>query len=244
MHSHTSLSLSQKVIEAKAGETVPSFAEDIVTKGDIVIPKEQKAAAADGDGIAVDGADGVERNDAADEEDVWYESEEPSCSICLCAYEAGDDICWSCNTRCTHAFHTECMSEWLQRHDDCPQCRQEYLKSEAECNAEDGGEEKVDGDSGDGISGGGGGGGGEGAIAVNSTNAATSHRARPMGLVGLRHSSNMTRPVDDDEGEMEDVDLERGDAGAAFSGSAGQYELPQWYRETLPGIGLRYSSAR
>mmetsp|Transcript_17808 Transcript_17808/g.35849 ORF Transcript_17808/g.35849 Transcript_17808/m.35849 type:complete len:229 (+) Transcript_17808:744-1430(+) len=196
---------SQKVIEATDGQPVPSFADDIVAKGDMLIPKDQTVSTADDSQGKSQSNINEENGDAggeaggggggaivASDEDVWYESEEPSCSICLCAYEPGDDICWSCNTRCTHAFHVECMSEWLQNHNDCPQCRREYLKSDAECSAE----EEEDGD-------------------------------------------------DGDEGEMDDVDLERGQfGGASLRPSAADLELPQWYRETIPGIGLRISSTR
>mmetsp|Transcript_27462 Transcript_27462/g.61006 ORF Transcript_27462/g.61006 Transcript_27462/m.61006 type:complete len:780 (+) Transcript_27462:228-2567(+) len=147
--------LTKKVIEATDGQPVPSFADDIVAKGDMLIPKDQTVSTADDSQGNSQSNINEENGDAggeaggggggaivASDEDVWYESEEPSCSICLCAYEPGDDICWSCNTRCTHAFHVECMSEWLQNHNDCPQCRREYLKSDAECSAEEEEEEK------------------------------------------------------------------------------------------------------
>ena len=38
---------SQKVIEATDGQPVPSFADDIVAKGDMLIPKDQTVTTAD-----------------------------------------------------------------------------------------------------------------------------------------------------------------------------------------------------
>lgn len=62
---------------------------------------------------------------------IFHEHEHPeisTCSICLQNYEVGDDICWSPNETCKHAFHTECLSSWLMKHDNCPLCREDYLK--------------------------------------------------------------------------------------------------------------------
>lgn len=35
----------------------------------------------------------------------------------------GEDICWSKNETCPHAFHVQCITLWLMNHDDCPMCR-------------------------------------------------------------------------------------------------------------------------
>jgi len=43
------------------------------------------------------------------------------CPICLCEYEMGDMLVVS--KYCTHAFHKDCILEWLENHDDCPLCR-------------------------------------------------------------------------------------------------------------------------
>jgi Ring finger domain len=50
------------------------------------------------------------------------------CTICLCAYEDGDQITWSTETLCQHAFHTECIVQWLAKKEEprCPVCRQEF----------------------------------------------------------------------------------------------------------------------
>lgn len=55
-----------------------------------------------------------------------YSSKE--CPICLETYKENDEICWSRNRNCTHAFHLDCMVDWLMIHDDCPLCRSNYLE--------------------------------------------------------------------------------------------------------------------
>jgi len=52
------------------------------------------------------------------------------CSICYQEYEVGEDICWSKNETCPHAFHVQCITLWLMNHDDCPMCRGTYLVEE------------------------------------------------------------------------------------------------------------------
>lgn len=51
-----------------------------------------------------------------------------SCSICLEPYREGDDICWSRNESCSHAFHQDCILDWLMDNDECPLCRENYLE--------------------------------------------------------------------------------------------------------------------
>jgi Ring finger domain len=50
------------------------------------------------------------------------------CTICLCAYEDGDQISWSTEESCQHAFHTDCIVPWLAKKEEprCPVCRQEF----------------------------------------------------------------------------------------------------------------------
>lgn len=50
------------------------------------------------------------------------------CSICLTTFKVGDEICSSSNEGCTHVFHYECIILWLMSHDECPMCRQKYMK--------------------------------------------------------------------------------------------------------------------
>jgi hypothetical protein len=67
--------------------------------------------------------DGLQLN--INSSDVDYSSK--TCTICCEDYESGDDIVWSKNRKCKHAFHTECIIQWLMDHDDCPMCRNNYL---------------------------------------------------------------------------------------------------------------------
>lgn len=34
------------------------------------------------------------------------------CAICLSRYEVGEQVAWSPNGRCSHAFHTDCIVQW------------------------------------------------------------------------------------------------------------------------------------
>lgn len=48
-----------------------------------------------------------------------------SCAICLCSYDIEDVVVWSSNKECTHAFHDECILQWLVKNQngECPCCR-------------------------------------------------------------------------------------------------------------------------
>lgn len=50
-----------------------------------------------------------------------------NCPICFEAYKEGDNLAWSKNTDCPHAFHLDCIIDWLMDNDDCPMCRGDYL---------------------------------------------------------------------------------------------------------------------
>ena len=50
-----------------------------------------------------------------------------TCPICCEDYEVGDDIAWSKNEECHHAYHVECILEWLMDNKDCPMCRSNFL---------------------------------------------------------------------------------------------------------------------
>lgn len=55
------------------------------------------------------------------------------CAICLCDYTKGDTVVLSSNKSCPHAFHQECIVEWLvkmQEGTPCPCCRQTFIELE------------------------------------------------------------------------------------------------------------------
>jgi Ring finger domain len=58
------------------------------------------------------------------------------CAICLDEYQVNDIVVWSCNKDCQHAFHQECILEWLNKIPDggtpCPCCRQEFTDWETQ----------------------------------------------------------------------------------------------------------------
>mmetsp|Transcript_20647 Transcript_20647/g.50705 ORF Transcript_20647/g.50705 Transcript_20647/m.50705 type:complete len:407 (+) Transcript_20647:64-1284(+) len=59
----------------------------------------------------------------------WRLEGEAECCICLDKYEAGDTICASKNTECTHVYHKDCVMDWLMKnHNQCPLCRTDLLK--------------------------------------------------------------------------------------------------------------------
>ncbi|KAG7369095.1 ring finger domain containing protein [Nitzschia inconspicua] len=52
------------------------------------------------------------------------------CSICLCEYTVGSDIVWSSNPQCDHAFHEQCIEQWLMKQREgplCPCCRRDFV---------------------------------------------------------------------------------------------------------------------
>lgn len=51
-----------------------------------------------------------------------------SCPICTEIYQEGDEVCWSRNDECAHAFHLECKVSYLMNTDECILCRSNFLK--------------------------------------------------------------------------------------------------------------------
>mmetsp|Transcript_23659 Transcript_23659/g.28888 ORF Transcript_23659/g.28888 Transcript_23659/m.28888 type:complete len:211 (-) Transcript_23659:70-702(-) len=59
----------------------------------------------------------------------YFMNRDMCCAICLGEYDVGDSVCWSYNPECTHAFHTDCILEWLEKNKDCPCCRNKFVLS-------------------------------------------------------------------------------------------------------------------
>jgi len=53
--------------------------------------------------------------------------EAPICIICLSHFKQQQLISQSRNSGCKHLFHQDCITAWLEKHDDCPVCRDTYL---------------------------------------------------------------------------------------------------------------------
>lgn len=53
-----------------------------------------------------------------------------ACAICLCPYEVHDEVTWSPEVACLHAFHKDCIVSWLAKKSQhlCPCCRQSFCQ--------------------------------------------------------------------------------------------------------------------
>ena len=49
------------------------------------------------------------------------------CDICLLEFETGEAVAWSPNPACNHAYHEDCITDWLLRKPTCPSCRQNFI---------------------------------------------------------------------------------------------------------------------
>eukprot|EP00979_Chaetoceros_neogracilis_P010279 scaffold2428_cov192-Chaetoceros_neogracile.AAC.2 len=67
--------------------------------------------------------------DTMDQSETLYSPK--TCAICLEIYKVNDTICWSANEACHHAYHLDCMVDWLMENDECPLCRENYLEASA-----------------------------------------------------------------------------------------------------------------
>ena len=64
------------------------------------------------------------------------------CAVCLCPYEVGETLAWSSNTSCRHAFHQDCVLEYLCKVQEvdcpCPCCRGTFVELPNHLDGEDG----------------------------------------------------------------------------------------------------------
>mmetsp|Transcript_1874 Transcript_1874/g.4491 ORF Transcript_1874/g.4491 Transcript_1874/m.4491 type:complete len:358 (+) Transcript_1874:75-1148(+) len=73
-------------------------------------------------------------------DDVALRKVPNECTICLCEYEVGSDIVWSSNPQCEHAFHKNCIEQWLMKQRDgplCPCCRRDFVIDPFDCGSKD-----------------------------------------------------------------------------------------------------------
>jgi len=52
----------------------------------------------------------------------------PSCAICLENFDSSSEV--KQLPICHHVFHTNCLTEWLLRHGNCPMCRTRILSNQ------------------------------------------------------------------------------------------------------------------
>jgi Ring finger domain len=89
-----------------------------------VAEAESKVEDTAADPVSVNNHRIEEENDDDDEE---YESG-MGCDICLRRYACHDVVAWSRNTDCCiHAYHVDCITDWLQKKPTCPNCRGIYI---------------------------------------------------------------------------------------------------------------------
>jgi hypothetical protein len=53
------------------------------------------------------------------------------CPICLSTFETGEEV--SIATICHHAYHSQCLNQWLSRSTTCPYCRQDVMVQVRRC---------------------------------------------------------------------------------------------------------------
>ena len=53
------------------------------------------------------------------------EEEAPSCAVCMCEYEDGEQVR---TLACNHSFHCKCIDGWMAENGTCPMCRSDTLE--------------------------------------------------------------------------------------------------------------------
>lgn len=113
----------QRAVETQGGHNTQPAA------GEQLQPVQAVAAAESADDGAA--AQAAKRGTGADagagnrEEQV---DDGETCAICLCPFEAGDDVK---QLPCSHIYHPECIDAWLRRDATCPLCKQPVADEEA-----------------------------------------------------------------------------------------------------------------
>jgi Ring finger domain len=69
-----------------------------------------------------------EEGEEADDDNTSVRERVAMCDICLLPLSPGEVIAWSRNPNCGHAYHEECIVDWLLRKPTCPSCREIYIR--------------------------------------------------------------------------------------------------------------------
>eukprot|EP00550_Attheya_septentrionalis_P000267 CAMPEP_0198291868 /NCGR_PEP_ID=MMETSP1449-20131203/9236_1 /TAXON_ID=420275 /ORGANISM="Attheya septentrionalis, Strain CCMP2084" /LENGTH=327 /DNA_ID=CAMNT_0043990553 /DNA_START=114 /DNA_END=1097 /DNA_ORIENTATION=- len=95
-----------------ANETAAEATEEDVTENE---PKDETAVEA-------------KEEDLTEKEPKDDAQHKLICAICIADYEEGEMV--ATGTTCSHLFHTECLLDWLDKHDACPYCRKDMMTAE------------------------------------------------------------------------------------------------------------------
>ena len=74
----------------------------------------------------------MDERDGASPKAKQPDEEDPTCTICLCEFEEGEDMT---TLPCLHLFHKECLEQWLREKGTCPMCNigvEELLRRQQE----------------------------------------------------------------------------------------------------------------
>jgi hypothetical protein len=66
-------------------------------------------------------------DDPANDTDSSVRDRGTVCDICLLEFETGEAVAWSPNPACNHAYHEDCITDWLLRKPTCPSCRHDFI---------------------------------------------------------------------------------------------------------------------
>jgi hypothetical protein len=109
------------------------FRPQIVQEADLIERNESAAALADGEVLDADAEAASNGLLVLRGSERALNSVPNCCAICLGNYEVGEKVVRSSNQGCPHAFHEECMVDWLTKMLDgtpCPCCRADFTDLE------------------------------------------------------------------------------------------------------------------
>eukprot|EP00978_Attheya_sp_CCMP212_P044785 scaffold322746_cov59-Attheya_sp.AAC.3 len=113
-----------------ANETAAEATEEYLTEKE---PKDETAAEATEEDVTEKEPKDETAVEATEEDLTEKEPKDDAqhkliCAICIADYEEGEMV--ATGTTCSHLFHTECLLDWLDKHDACPYCRKDMVTAE------------------------------------------------------------------------------------------------------------------